>query len=135
MILGIGTDIVVISRMKDTWASKGQKFLDRCYTAHEKDYILSCDNPDLIAARMAKRWAAKEAAAKAIGSGIRDQVRLIDIEVRNDNLGRPEIKFYAGALEALEDLTQNMGEPAAHLSLSDDGDMAQAFVVLSLKNI
>ena len=135
MILGVGTDIIMISRMKDTWADKGRRFLDRCYTEHEKDYILSCDNPNLIAARMAKRWAAKEAAAKALRSGIRDQVRLIDIEVRNDELGAPMLKLYGGALEKLEELAQHIGAPECHISLSDDGDIAQAFVVLSLKNI
>ncbi len=135
MILGIGTDIVMISRIKETWAKQGQKFIARCYNEAERDYILSCDNPDLIAARMAKRWAAKEACAKALGTGIRDQVRLIDIVVENDDLGCPLLRLYGGALAALEGLAHGLGEPTAHLSLSDDGDIAQAFVVLSLKNL
>lgn len=132
MILGIGTDIVLISRMHKTWADKGRAFLTRCYTEAERDYILSCNNPDLIAARMAKRWAAKEAAAKALGTGIRGDIRLIDIAVENDDFGCPQLRFYGGALQELEKRAQGLGDPAAHISLSDDGDMAQAFVILSV---
>ena len=58
-----------------------------------------------------------------------------NIQVTNDERGCPHIKFYGGALDAFDALAHNMGQPTCHLSLSDDGDIAQAFVVLSLKNL
>ena len=135
MILGIGTDMVYVPRMKKLWAKQGRAFLDRCYTTREIDYIMQAENEDALIARLAKRWAAKEAAAKALGTGISGMVYLSDIETVNQDNGCPHIYFYGGALDALNEKAHGLGTPEGFISLSDDGDFAQAFVVLSLKNL
>lgn len=134
MILGIGTDIALISRLEQTRQAQGARFLERCFTAAEAAYIQNTQNPRLAAARLAKRWAAKEACAKALGSGISGNIHLKDIEVRKDDNGRPFLVLHGGARAALDLLAGGAGQGIAHVSLSDDGDIAQAFVVLSRKN-
>ena len=135
MILGIGTDLVHISRIKSLWAKQGQAFLGRCYTDQEIEYIMDARNEDVLIARLAKRWAAKEAAAKAIGTGIAEGVHLCDIETVNDSRGCPQLRFYGGAQDHLDKKFHGTGSLQSHLSLSDDGDFAQAFVVLSVKTL
>ncbi|MGM0422834.1 MAG: holo-ACP synthase [Pseudomonadota bacterium] len=131
MIIGIGTDLVYIPRIAKTFERQGQKFLDRCFTADEISYALSARQVETQAARLAKRWAAKEACAKAMGSGIAETVTLKDIGVLHHSNKMPYLYLIGGAKAQLDRLAGDRGTPVLHLSLSDDGDYAQAFVVLS----
>ncbi len=131
MILGIGVDTVLISRIAETYENQGDAFINRCFGLAEIDYILSAGSENIRAGRMAKRWAAKEAYAKALGTGISSFANLKDICVIQDDRGKPEVVVENTALETLNRLARGHGSPKIHLSLGDEGDYAQAFVVLS----
>lgn len=123
MIYGIGTDIVSIQRMTDNLARYGERFAQRILGGEEMAGYQSSSRQNHF---LAKRFAAKEATAKALGTGIRDGLSLKDIQVANDSLGKPSLVFSAQAKEKL----QVRGIGAAHLSLSDEQDYAIAFVTL-----
>lgn len=120
MILGIGHDIVSISRISGI-LEKSKRFEERCFTDGERVYA---NGKNARAGAYAKRWAAKEAFAKAIGTGVSGGVFLKDIEVSNNNDGAPFIILHGGAKKALPDGSK------IHLSLSDDENIASAFVVI-----
>ena len=122
MISGIGTDIVRIQRMADNLDRYGERFAARILTEAEMVvYRDSSQQPQFLA----KRFAAKEAAAKALGTGFRNGLSLKDIGVKNDLLGKPELAFSERARQTL----QNQGIGASHLSLSDETEYAIAYVV------
>ena len=89
-IFGIGTDIVNIKRMKRTLKSKNNNFKKKIFS---KDEIIYCEKRKNPSSFYAKRFAAKEALSKALGTGIRKGINFRDIEVLNDNLGKPSIKL------------------------------------------
>lgn len=124
MIYGIGTDIVAVARMQDSLDKHGERFARRILTDAEYEKYQGHTHP---AGFLAKRFAAKEAAAKALGTGFRDGLSLQHIEVSNDVLGKPELKFYLRASELLGSL----GIGASYLSLSDEKEFAVAYVVLT----
>jgi holo-[acyl-carrier protein] synthase len=122
VIFGIGTDIVRIQRMADNLDRYGERFAARILT--EAELVVFRDTahrPQFLA----KRFAAKEAAAKALGTGFRNGLSLRDIGVNNDALGKPVLAFSERARQIL----QNQGIGAAHLSLSDEAEYAIAYVV------
>ena len=122
MIFGIGTDIVRIQRMADNLDRYGERFAARILTESEMAVFRdSAQGPQFLA----KRFAAKEAAAKALGTGFRDGLSLRDISVKNDGLGKPVLAFSERAQQTL----QNQGVGAVHLSLSDESEYAIAYVV------
>ncbi len=123
MIFGIGTDIVELSRIESMWARYGARLAKRLLSIDEMtDY-----NASHNAARfLAKRFAAKEAFAKAVGSGLRFPVNLRRISVSHDDFGKPILKFD----EVLHLHLAQLGINGHHLSLSDDRDWVVAFVVL-----
>lgn len=123
MIFGIGTDIVEYARIERMHARYGDRFAERVLSRHElSDYQASSD-----AARfLAKRFAAKEAFAKAVGSGLREPVSLRRISVTHDGLGKPVLQFD----EALRSHLAQLGISGHHLSVSDERNMVVAFVVL-----
>lgn len=129
MILGIGTDIASISRFEDLLATQGERFINRCFAAEERAHVEK--TPARRAAGYAKRWAAKEAAAKAMGLGIRDGIFLKDIVVINDDMGRPTLELRGGAQERLMAITPKGMVADIQVSLSDEERTAQAFVVIS----
>ena len=133
MILGTGTDITDINRIAATLAENGARFLDRCYTDAERAHVESVSTGDETrrAAGYAKRWAAKEACAKALGCGIRENVFLKDIAVVNDKDGKPGLVLTGGAKDRLTALTPEGMTSHIHVSLSDEPPMALAFVILS----
>jgi holo-[acyl-carrier protein] synthase len=135
LILGIGTDLTDINRLGETLKEHGERFLDRCFTPVEREKVESSakGDPKRRAAGYAKRWAAKEACAKALGLGIRDGIHLKDIGVVNDAEGRPNLILTGGAKDRLTALTPQGMTPEVHLSLTDDPPMALAFVVISAK--
>jgi len=123
MIFGIGTDLVHIPRMKALLEKHGDKIASRILSDKEFAEFKLQLKP---AAFLAKRFAAKEAAAKALGTGFRDGLSLRHIVVKNDDLGKPELIFEQVGLSLKQEL--NIGR--ALLSLSDDHEYASAYVIL-----
>lgn len=123
MIFGIGTDLVHIPRMQALLDKHGDKIAKRILSDTEFDSFKKSVKP---AAFLAKRFAAKEATAKALGTGFRDGLSLRHIAVENNKLGKPELTFYLRGQSLLSEL--NIGRSL--LSLSDEQDYAVAFVTL-----
>jgi holo-[acyl-carrier protein] synthase len=123
MIFGIGTDIVSVARIAEASERHGAAFAERLLTAHELAEYAQQPHP---ARYLAKRFAAKEALAKATGQGLRHPVTLHNIEIGHDALGKPQFHF---APELAQHL-QSLGIARHHLSISDEHEHALAFVVL-----
>jgi holo-[acyl-carrier protein] synthase len=123
MIVGVGTDLVDVRRIEKIHQRFAERFVRRVLVASEYDIWQAHAQP---AAYLAKRWAAKEAVAKALGTGIGAQVSFQDIEVTTAASGQPQVVLHGGAQARLEAL----GGQNCWLSLSDDGYFALAFVVL-----
>jgi len=124
-IVGIGTDIVSIARIKSIWLRYGNAFARRILAKSELEDLPNAKDP---VGFLAKRYAAKEAVAKALGTGFQPQgFWLTEIAVNNDSLGRPHLVFTGRA--ALEMARREISE--SHLSLSDEREFALAFVILS----
>lgn len=121
MIYGIGTDIVRIQRLDDNLARFGDRFASRILTESELEGFHASGSK---AHFLAKRFAAKEAAAKALGTGFRDGLSLRDISVSNDELGKPVLKFSPRAQQELE--SRDIAH--CHVSISDELEYAVAFV-------
>jgi len=121
MIIGIGTDIIEIARIKKAVQTR-PKMVERIFTRTEIDY---CQGSRDFFAPLAARFAAKEAAAKALGTGFRD-FKWQDIEVINDTLGKPSIRIHGRAQEKAREL----GVTQINVSLSHCRDYAVAMVIL-----
>jgi holo-[acyl-carrier protein] synthase len=128
MILGIGSDLVEIARIEQVIARHGERFLARIFTEAERARAERRANR---AATYAKRFAAKEACAKALGTGLRNGVFWRDMGVVNLPSGRPTFKLSGGALARLQAITPKGYEAQIDLTITDEGPMAQAFVVIS----
>ncbi len=123
MILGIGSDLVQVARMAEAYTRHGERLARRLLSQQEwADFGRAASKPHFLA----KRFAAKEALAKAVGTGLRPPVVLTAMAVAHDALGKPVFEFEPN-LSAW--LTQK-GMRRIHLSLSDERDMALAFVVV-----
>lgn len=123
-IIGIGTDIVAIQRIRSIWDRFGQAFAKRILTQDEYLELSTVKNP---IAFLAKRYAAKEAFAKAFGTGFRPNgILLTEIGIRNDKLGRPHLIFSGHTAKILAE----RGVLASEVSLSDEKEYAIAFVIL-----
>jgi holo-[acyl-carrier protein] synthase len=127
VILGLGSDLTDIRRISASLDRFGDRFVQRVFTASEQ---ARANAQGARAASYAKRWAAKEACAKALGTGVRDAVHLRDIGVENDALGRPVLVLTGGAAARLAAMTPPGMTPVVHLSLTDAPPWAQAFVVI-----
>lgn len=123
MIRGIGTDIVQVSRMGDALRRFGDRFARRVLTEAERARFDGHPHP---AAFLAKRFAAKEAAAKALGTGFARGLSWQDIEVANDALGAPRLQLHGRARQ----LQLERGIDRLHISLSDEQAYVVAFVIL-----
>ncbi len=132
MILGIGNDLTNINRIEKALSRHGLKFEERCFTAHERDKAQTRKGAGrkAIAAVYAKRFAAKEACAKALGTGFAEGIAMRDIGVFEDEKGRPFLTLSGGAARKLSEITPDGMKAVLHLSLSDDDPMAQAFVII-----
>ena len=128
MILGLGNDIIDIRRIEKALDRFGERFLARVFTATER---AKSDARVGRAASYAKRFAAKEACAKALGTGFRKGVFWRDMGVVNLRSGRPTIVLTGGAAEQLKRITPQGLEARVDLSLTDDFPLAQAIVVIS----
>jgi holo-[acyl-carrier protein] synthase len=123
MIIGSGIDLVEIRRIQQSMDRFGDRFLDRVYTAMEKAY---CLRKRRAAESFAARFAAKEAGAKALGTGISFGVSWLEIEVVREASGRPTIAFHGRAAE----IAAHLGVVRANLSITHTADLAMASVVL-----
>ena len=130
MIFGIGTDLVEVERIKKELASHGEKFIDMLFTESERTYCTRTDKVTIQAQCFAARFAAKEAFLKALGSGLRGGLRWKDVEVINNELGKPEIRMQNNAKEICE----NAGINGIYVSLSHTKESAIAVVVLEKIN-
>ncbi len=128
MILGLGNDIIDIRRIDKTIERFGERFLARVFTDTERR---KSDGRAGRAASYAKRFAAKEACAKALGTGFRKGVFWRDMGVVNLRSGRPTMVLTGGAAEQLRRITPAGFEPRVDVSLTDDFPQAQAVVVIS----
>src|SRR3981081_1757957 len=128
MIIGFGNDLCDIRRIEDSLARFGERFIQRCFTETER---LKSDARAGRAASYAKRFAAKEACAKALGTGFRKGVFWRDMGVVNLRSGRPTMVLTGGAAEQLRRITPQGLDPRVDLSLTDDFPLAQAIVVIS----
>ncbi|MGD9784923.1 MAG: holo-ACP synthase [Hyphomicrobiaceae bacterium] len=129
MILGLGNDIVDIRRIEKTLERFGDRFLNRVFTAHER--ARAERRPLLRAATYAKRFAAKEACSKALGTGFRQGVFWRDMGVVNLPSGRPTLRLTGGALAHLETLLPPGMDVRIDLTLTDEFPQAQAIVIIS----
>ncbi|HEY1096826.1 MAG TPA: holo-ACP synthase [Alphaproteobacteria bacterium] len=125
MIIGLGTDIVQISRIKAMLDKFEERFQERCFTPAEISRASAKSNP---AAAFARLYAAKEAALKALGTGMRESLAWHDFEVSHTLLGAPIMHFTGGAALILKE--KGVETPKLHLSLSDDGDYAVATLII-----
>ena len=123
MIVGTGIDLVEIARIQQSMERFGQRFLNRVYTETEQAY---CLRKRKAAESLAARFAAKEAGAKALGTGISRGVNWLEIEVVREPGGRPTLRFHGRAAE----IAGHLGVAHAALSLTHTGDLAMASVVL-----
>ena len=127
MIIGIGTDLCDIDRIAGSLARFGERFVRRCFTAPDRR---RSDGRAGRAASYAKRFAAKEACAKALGTGISEGVAWRDMGVVNLPSGKPTMALTGGAAARLAALMPPGHEPHIHLAITDEHPMAQAFVVI-----
>jgi len=123
MIVGIGIDTVSISRLEKLIELRGEKFLRKVFSQSEIEEGMKREKN---ASFFAARFAAREAFVKALGTGFRRGVSIRDIEVKKADLGRPELSFTA----RVEDMLRANGIARCHLSITHDGDSAQAIVIL-----
>lgn len=127
MILGIGSDLIDISRIEKSIERHGERFVVRIFTDIEQ---ARAEGRAQRAASYAKRFAAKEACAKALGSGISEGVFWRDMGVVNLPNGRPTMHLTGGAAEKLARLTPEGHRAVIHLTITDEFPMAQAFVII-----
>ncbi len=128
MIIGIGSDLIDIRRIEKTLERFGQRFIDRLFTELEQ---AKSDRRLNRAASYAKRFAAKEACSKALGTGFRKGVFWRDLGVANLRSGKPTMVLTGGARRRLDELTPPGMEARIDLSLTDDFPLAQAIVIIS----
>ncbi len=129
MIIGLGTDLCDSRRIEKTLKSFGERFISRLYDPSEQAAVER--RPHKRASGYALRFAAKEACAKALGTGFRKGVFWRDMVLSNDPLGKPELILKNGALERLMYLTPPGMKPQINISLTDEDPTAQAIVIIS----
>ena len=127
MIIGLGNDLIDIRRVEKTLEKHGQRFTNRLFTEIER---AKSDKRHNRAASYAKRFAAKEACAKALGTGLSRGVFWRDMGVVNLPSGAPTLKLTGGAAKRLEEITPSGHVADIHLTITDDFPLAQAIVII-----
>lgn len=130
MILGIGTDLANIERISATIERFGERFKTRIFTEAEQ---AKAERRKDVAGTYAKRWAAKEACSKALGTGLRMGISWRDMAVTNLPTGQPVMALTGWAAERLAQMTPEGHEAIVHVTLTDDHPWAQAFVVIEAR--
>ena len=118
-VIGLGTDILEISRFKEALERHGKKFLDKLFSPREQEYCQRYQDPT---SRLAVRFAAKEAVVKALGRGFGEHLTFLDIEIINEPSGKPTVELSPAT-------SSHFGHPQFHLSLSHSRDYATATVI------
>ena len=132
MILGIGTDLANIERIQGTLDRFGDRFKNRVFTDEEKRKSESRKD---VAGTYAKRWAAKEACSKALGTGLAMGIAWKDMSVSNLRTGQPVMLVTGWAKDRLAAMTPDGHEAIVHVTLTDDHPWAQAFVVIEARPV
>ena len=132
MILGVGTDLANIDRIAGVLERHGDRFRNRVFTEIEQR---KAERRKDVAGTYAKRWAAKEACSKALGTGLRMGISWKDMAVSNLKTGQPVMTVTGWAAERLKEMTPEGHEATIHVSLTDDRPWAQAFVVIEAQPI
>lgn len=131
MILGIGNDLIDISRIEKTLERFGDRFVQRIFTETEQAKALRRQKvPRVYASTLAKRFAAKEACSKALGTGFRRGVFWRDLGVENLPSGQPTLTLTGGAAERLAAMTPEGMRARVHLTMTDDYPWAEAMVII-----
>ncbi len=131
MILGIGSDLANIDRIAGVLERHGDRFKNRVFT--EREQRKAEGRPRAIAATYAKRWAAKEACSKALGTGLAMGISWKDMAVTNLRSGQPVMHVTGWAADRLAAMTPPDHEAVIHVTLTDDHPWAQAFVVIEAR--
>jgi holo-[acyl-carrier protein] synthase len=132
MILGVGTDLANIDRIQRTLDRFGDRFRNRIFTEREQS---KAENRLDVAGTYAKRWAAKEACSKALGTGLRMGIAWKDMSVTNLPTGQPVMHVTGWAAARLAQMTPAGHRAVIHVTLTDDHPWAQAFVVIEARPI
>ena len=130
MILGIGTDLANIERIQGTLDRFGDRFKNRVFTEIEQ---AKAERRKGVAGTYAKRWAAKEACSKALGTGLAMGISWKDMSVTNMRTGQPVMHVTGWAAERLAEMTPTGHDAVIHVTLTDDHPWAQAFVVIEAR--
>lgn len=130
MILGVGTDLANIDRIAGTIARFGDRFKNRVFTDIEQ---AKAERRADVVGTYAKRWAAKEACSKALGTGLRMGIAWKDMAVSNLSTGQPVMHLTGWAADRLAAMTPQGFEATVHVTLTDDHPWAQAFVVIEAR--
>ena len=131
MIIGLGSDLCSIERIEAALTRHGDRFEQRCFTEVER--AKAARRPFTRAGTYAKRFAAKEAFSKAVGTGFYRGVYMKDIGVVNAPSGAPTLQLTGGAAKRLAEMVPDGHEAVIHLTLTDDHPWAQAFVVIEAR--
>lgn len=134
MILGIGNDLVDIRRIERSLDRYGERFIARLFTDGERERAEQAGSRRVRASSYAKRFAAKEACAKALGTGLNEGVAWRDMEVVSLPSGQPTLRLTGGAAVRLAAMTPPGQVARLYLSLSDDYPLAQAFVLIEVQS-
>jgi holo-[acyl-carrier protein] synthase len=130
MILGTGNDLIDIGRIEKTLARFGDRFINRCFTPEEIEKAERRRAAGTHIATYAKRFAAKEACSKALGTGFSHGVFFRDMAVINDSNGKPMLRLTGGALKRLQSMTPAGKVAVIHLALTDEPPTAMANVII-----
>jgi holo-[acyl-carrier protein] synthase len=130
MIIGLGEDLVEIKRIENLIMKQQNRFLDKCFTPAELEKAAIHNQNMRKVAYFAKRFAAKEACLKALGTGMREGLSWQDMNVGNDDLGRPVLNVSGGVSERLKSIVPQNSEVLIHVTLSDEAGLAKATVIL-----
>ena len=129
-MIGLGSDLIDIRRIEKTFIKFGDRFRDRIFTKNE---IEKCEKRSEKISCYAKRFAAKEAAAKALGTGFRKGIYWKDLEVINLASGKPTMKFHGNSKKRLESIIENKKTALINLSITDEYPYAQAILMIESK--
>jgi holo-[acyl-carrier protein] synthase len=129
-MIGLGSDLIDIRRIEKTFIKFGDRFRDRIFTKLE---IKKCEKRSEKISCYAKRFAAKEAAAKALGTGFRKGIYWKDLEVINLASGKPTMKFHGNSKKRLESIIENKKTALINLSITDEYPYAQAILMIESK--
>lgn len=135
MIIGTGSDLIDTRRVKKIMARFGERFIQRCFTQTEQEKAERRRGAGTHIDVYAKRFAAKEACSKALGTGFSQGVYMKDIGVVNKPSGKPTLELTGGALIRLQSIIPEGLTPIIHLTLTDEPPLAKAFVIIEARRV